>query len=68
MAEDDSSITLRCGPGYPYAQVWVPAGRPFAALEPMTAATNSLVDGTTPLVAPGDAFTARFSLAVEEAS
>ena len=60
VAEDESSITLPRGPGYPYAQVWVPAGRPFAALEPMTAATNSLVDGTTPLVEPGDTFTARF--------
>ena len=67
VADDDSSITLRCGPGYPYAQVWVPPGRPFAALEPMTAATNSLVEGTTPLVEPGDAFTARFSIALEEA-
>jgi galactose mutarotase-like enzyme len=65
-ADADSSITLRCGRGYPYAQVWVPAGRPFAALEPMTAATNSLIDGTAPLVAPGDAFTARFSLVVGE--
>ena len=52
------------GPGYPYAQVWVPAGRPFAALEPMAAATNSLVDGTVPQVAPGDTFTARFALEI----
>jgi galactose mutarotase-like enzyme len=63
-AEDGTSITLRCGPGYPYAQVWVPGGQPFGALEPMTVATNSLVAGTTPLVEPGDAFTARFTLAV----
>jgi len=63
-AEDGTSITLRCGPGYPYAQVWVPSGQPFGALEPMTVATNSLVAGTTPLVEPGDAFTARFTLAV----
>jgi aldose 1-epimerase len=67
LVADDSSIELRCGPGYPYAQVWVPAGRPFAALEPMTTATNSLVDGTAPLVEPGDAFTARFTLGVEGA-
>ena len=66
LTEDVTSITMRAGPGYPYAQVWVPAGRPFAALEPMTAATNSLVDGTAPLVEPGDAFTARFTLAVGE--
>ena len=66
VADEGSSITLRCGPGYPYAQVWVPAGRPFAALEPMAAATNSLVDGTTPLVEPGEAFTASFTLSVGE--
>jgi galactose mutarotase-like enzyme len=65
VADDDASITLRCGLGYPYAQVWVPGGRPFAALEPMAAATNSLVAGTTPLVEPGDAFTATFTLAVD---
>jgi galactose mutarotase-like enzyme len=46
------------------AQVWVPPGRPFAALEPMAAPTNSLVAGSAPLVAPGESFTARFSLAV----
>jgi aldose 1-epimerase len=64
-ADDGSSITVRPGAGYPYAQVWVPAGRPFAALEPMTAPTNSLADGTTPVVQPGDAYTARFTLAME---
>ena len=41
----------------PYAQVWVPAGKPFAALEPMAAPTNALVTGNTHLVAPGDGFT-----------
>jgi galactose mutarotase-like enzyme len=64
VADDGTSITVRSGPGYPYAQVWVPPGRPFAALEPMTAATNSLVAGTAPLVEPGDAFTARFTISV----
>jgi aldose 1-epimerase len=63
VADDGSSVTARFGPGYPYAQVWVPPGRPFAALEPMTARTNSLVDGTAPLVGPGDEFTAAFALA-----
>jgi aldose 1-epimerase len=64
-AEDGRSISLHCGAGYPYAQVWVPAGRPFAALEPMTARTNSLVDGTVGLVNPGDVYRARFTLAVD---
>jgi aldose 1-epimerase len=67
--DDGASIELRAGPGYPYAQAWVPPGRPFAALEPMTQPTNALVaggvaGGNPPLVAPGDAFTARFTLAV----
>jgi aldose 1-epimerase len=62
LVADGASVAVRCGRGYPYAQVWVPAGRPFAALEPMTAPTNSIVDGTAPLVAPGDAFTAEFTI------
>ena len=62
--DDGASIELRAGQGYPYAQVWVPTGRPFAALEPMTQPTNALAGGNPPLVHPGDAFTARFALAV----
>jgi galactose mutarotase-like enzyme len=57
-----AAVELRSDAGYPYAQVWVPRGRPFAALEPMTSATNALVDGTPPMVAPGGSFTARFEL------
>ncbi len=59
LVAGDVAISMRAGAGYPYAQVWVPAGRPFAALEPMTAATNSLVEGTAPLAAPGDSYSAR---------
>jgi aldose 1-epimerase len=61
---DGRSVEMRAGQGYPYGQVWVPAGRTFAALEPMAAPTNALVDGNAPLVEPGDAFTARFTLTV----
>jgi galactose mutarotase-like enzyme len=61
-ADDGAGVELRCVRGYQYAQVWVPPGRSFAALEPMTGPTNALGDGTAPLVAPGDAFTATFSL------
>jgi galactose mutarotase-like enzyme len=64
-ADDGSSITMRPGRGYTHAQVWVPPGRPFAALEPMAAPTNSLVDGTAPIVEPGDSFSAAFTIAVE---
>jgi aldose 1-epimerase len=51
--------------GYPYAQVYAPAGEEFMCLEPMTAPTNALVTGACPLVTPGATVTARFSLAVE---
>ena len=59
------SIELHCSRGYPFAQVWVPRGKPFGALEPMTAPTNALIDGTGPLVAPGNAYTATFALALD---
>ena len=68
LMADDSSISMRAGIGYPYAQVWVPKGRPFAALEPMTARTNSLVAGTAPFVEPGDAYSAAFTLVIEDKS
>jgi galactose mutarotase-like enzyme len=57
-------VELHCQSGYPYAQVWVPPGKTFAALEPMAAPTNALVDGRAPLVPPGETFTATFTLAV----
>jgi galactose mutarotase-like enzyme len=60
--DDGQSIELRCASGYPYAQVWVPKGKSFAALEPMVAPTNALVAGSAPLVAPGDSYRARFAL------
>ena len=62
IADDQRAVELRCGTGYPCAQVWVPAGRQFVALEPMTVPTNALVEQTCPLVEPGDAFTASFTL------
>jgi galactose mutarotase-like enzyme len=37
----------------------------FACLEPMTASTNALVAGDYPVVAPGESFTARFSIRPE---
>jgi galactose mutarotase-like enzyme len=57
-------VELHCRSGYPYAQVWVPPGKGFAALEPMAAPTNALVEGTAPLVPPGEMFTASFTLAL----
>jgi galactose mutarotase-like enzyme len=62
--EDGAAVELHGDAHYPYAQVWVPRGRTFAALEPMSAPTDALARGTAPLVEPGDAFTARFTLIV----
>lgn len=62
LETDDTAIELHCGANYPFAQVWVPPGRPFAALEPMVAATNALENGSPPHVEPGSALTARFTL------
>jgi galactose mutarotase-like enzyme len=61
---DGAAIELHCAENYPFAQVWVPPGRPFAALEPMAAPTNALVAGTTPVVPSGEAFTSTFTLAI----
>lgn len=58
------AVELHCGTGYAHAQVWVPPRRDFGALEPMTAPTNALVTGSTPMVAPGDRYVARFTLRV----
>jgi galactose mutarotase-like enzyme len=57
-----AAVELRSDANYPFAQVWVPPGQPFAALEPMTVPTNAIVDGDTPMVRPGESFTARFEL------
>jgi galactose mutarotase-like enzyme len=62
---DGSSVAVVGDAAYPFAQVWVPPGRPFAALEPMTVPTNALVGGTTPFVEPGDEFTARFRIELD---
>jgi aldose 1-epimerase len=48
--------------GYPFAQVFAPAGSEFVALEPMTARVNALVDGSAPRVEPGGRFAATFRL------
>lgn len=64
-SDDGTAVELRSNGAYPYAQVWVPAGEEFLALEPMTAQTDALVSGRAPLVAPGDELTASFTLGFE---
>ena len=62
LETDDHGVEIRADARYPYAQVWVPPGRPFAALEPMTAPTDALTRDAVPVVAPGDAFSASFAV------
>jgi galactose mutarotase-like enzyme len=56
------SVVVEMEEGYPFAQVYSPAGASFGCLEAMTAPTNALVTGGCTLVNPGDEFTARFSV------
>ena len=54
--------------GYPVGQVFAPAGRQCICFEPMTAPANALCSGTgLRTVAPGEALSAVFSIAVETA-
>ena len=55
--------------GYPFAQVYAPAGSSFVCIEPMTAPGNALVRGGPELrlVPPGERFVARFSIRVGRA-
>jgi aldose 1-epimerase len=64
LAAADRRITLTYDDGYPYAQVYSPAGSSFCAIEPMTAPTNALVTGDFPSVRPGESFSAAFTLSV----
>jgi len=58
-------LSVVFGSGYPYVQVFAPAGKRFICLEPMTAPTNGLISGECPVARPGDSFTARFSIWLE---
>ena len=60
-------LVVGYGDGYSHAQVFAPPGAEFVCLEPMTGPTAALAAGTTPLVAPGDTFAARFTVTVEDA-
>jgi len=60
LASGRRRLTVVFDGKYPYAQVYSPRGSDYVALEPMTASTNALCEGTTPMVAPGERFTARF--------
>ena len=64
LASGRRRLTVVFDGKYPFAQVYSPRGSDFVALEPMTASTNALCEGTTPMVAPGERFTARFVISL----
>jgi aldose 1-epimerase len=56
-------IELEFREGFPYAQVYAPAGEDFICFEPMTAPTNALVSrDALPTVPPGGVFRAAFAM------
>lgn len=59
-----SRLQVDLDAGYPFLQVYAPAGETFCCLEPMTAPTNALVTGDHPVVAPGGTFRATFTASV----
>lgn len=67
LAGGGRRLAVRLGPEYRFAQVFAPAEDAVIAFEPMTAPTNALVSGgpELPVVAPGESFTASFTIAVE---
>jgi aldose 1-epimerase len=69
LAGGGRRIELRIGEGYPFAQVFAPADDDVVAYEPMTAPTDALrADGRDlPLVAPGESYSASFSVTVADA-
>lgn len=63
VAGGGRTLTVELEAGYPAAQVFSPPGEPFICFEPMTAPANGLRSGGgLRRVAPGDAFTAAFSI------
>jgi aldose 1-epimerase len=60
-------IELEFREGYSHAQVYSPAGERFICFEPMTAPSNALISrAALPVVAPGEAYAAAFTLTVRD--
>jgi aldose 1-epimerase len=66
LAGPDRRLELRMDSGYPFTQIFVPAGLDAVAIEPMTAPTNALLTAGPELtfVPPGETFAATFSISV----
>jgi len=65
LASAAGGIAVRFLRGFPFAQVYAPAGQEFVAIEPMTAPGNALASGRDlPVVAPGEVYEAAFRVEV----
>jgi galactose mutarotase-like enzyme len=65
VAGGGRTLAVELESGYPAAQVFSPPGGPFVCFEPMTAPANALRSGSgLRRVAPGEVFSAAFSIAV----
>lgn len=62
LAAGRRRLELALDRNYDHVQVYTPPGADSIALEPMTAATDALARNATPVIAPGERFTARFAL------
>ncbi|HEY2181067.1 MAG TPA: aldose 1-epimerase [Solirubrobacteraceae bacterium] len=59
------AIELELRGGFPYAQLYAPAGESFVCFEPMTAPTNALRSGhSLPHAGAGELFSAAFAIVV----
>jgi galactose mutarotase-like enzyme len=68
LAGGGRRIELELTDGYPFAQVYAPAGEELIAFEPMTAPTNALASGRDlQLAAPGEPRSATFAISVARA-
>ncbi|HEY5333345.1 MAG TPA: aldose 1-epimerase [Solirubrobacterales bacterium] len=66
LSGPDRRLELRMDSGYPFTQIFAPAGLDAIAIEPMTAPTNALLSGGPELtfVPAGETFGATFSISV----
>lgn len=72
VIRDDSHLLLvRFDAGYPHLQIYLPGTNglvpgDFVCIEPMTAPSNALCEGTAPGIDPGERYDATFSITVVE--
>jgi galactose mutarotase-like enzyme len=64
LADGTDRIAITFDDSYSHAQVYAPIASNLVALEPMTAATDSLSRGTTRFVAPGEHLRATFTISI----